>query len=109
MSDSTSGPSDVVCSCCGRTILDTAAENVWHDLKPYPGDFGTGMCRACGGDPEANDPRERLGFALCVFVDVRIPIVAKRLSERNRERFLAMDYELKATFVLELVARGHLT
>lgn len=110
MSDESSKtPSDVACSCCGATILDNVVENVWHGVEPYPGDFGTGMCRACGGDPDATDPRKRLGFALCLFVDARIPIVAKRLSERNRARFRAMDYEHQAHVVLELVARGALT
>ena len=42
------------CDCCGKGIEDTPEENAWHGIHPYPGDIQhTGLCLACGGDPEA--------------------------------------------------------
>lgn len=96
----------IVCSCCGDGIEDNATENVWHGHSPYPGDHGTGLCRGCGGDPDATEARARLGFALCTFVDARVPFLARRLSEENRKRFLALPYEEQANAVVRLVARG---
>lgn len=100
---------DLVCTCCGVSLKDNAKENAWHGERPYPGDAGTGMCRKCGGDPEARSPRERLGFATTTFVDARIPFVAERLSRDNRQRFFAMPYEEQAKFVLLLVEKGFIT
>ena len=96
----------VVCTCCGASIQDDAKENVWHGLTPYPGDAGTGMCRGCGGDAEAKEPRARLGFATTCFVDARIPLVGERLSRNNRQRFFSMPYEDQADFVLHLAKKG---
>lgn len=84
------------------------AENVWRHEVPYPGDLGTGLCRACGGDPEAKEPRKRLGYATTIFVDARIPLVAQRLSEANRKHFLSLEYEKQAEFVFRCVAKGYL-
>ena len=95
---------DVVCSCCGHAIAQ--AENVWRHEVPYPGDLGTGLCLECGGDPDAKDPRKRLGHAVCTFVDARIPLVTLRLSEKHRQDFLSRDYEWQANFVLRLVEKG---
>ncbi len=100
---------DLVCTCCGMSIQDNAKENAWYGEKPYPGDTGTGMCRKCGGDPEAKEPRARLGFSTTCFVDARIPFVAERLSRDNRQRFFAMPYEEQANFVLHLVGKGVIT
>jgi len=100
---------DLVCTCCGASIEDDAEENVWHGLSPYPGDLGTGMCRACGGDAEAESPRERLGFATTCFVDARISLVGERLSRNNRQRFFAMPYEEQAEFILHLAKKGRIT
>lgn len=106
MTAPSSPPAFLTCTCCGRAILDTAAENVWDGEVPYPGDLGTGLCRGCGGDPDAEDPRERLGFAVTAFVDARIPIVAARLSPKNCGHFLVLPYEEQVRMVLTLVARG---
>lgn len=100
---------DVVCTCCGASVADNAKENAWHGETPYPGDAGTGMCRKCGGDPEADSPRARLGFAVTCFVDARITYVAERLSRENRKRFFAMPYEEQAEFILRLVGKGVIT
>lgn len=97
---------DIVCSCCGGALRDNGRENVWHGEVPYPGDLGTGLCRDCGGDPDAKCPRKRLGFAVCCFVDARIPRVAEALSYWNRVHFLALTYEEQAEIILRLVARG---
>jgi len=99
----------VVCTCCGASIKDDATENVWHGERPYPGDAGTGMCRNCGGDPEAPEPRKRLGFAVTTFVDARIPFVAERLSRNNRQHFFGMPYEDQAEFIFRLVKKGLVT
>jgi hypothetical protein len=96
----------VVCSCCARAIAQ--AENIWRHEVPYPGDFGTGLCLECGGDPDAKDPRKRLGHAVCTFVDARIPLVALLLSEENRKHFLSLPYEEQAGFVFRCVEKGHL-
>ena len=100
---------DLVCTCCGASIKDDTKENVWHGEVPYPGDAATGMCRSCGGDPEAQEPRKRLGFAVTTFVDARIPFVAEHLSRNNRQRFFAMPYEDQAEFILRLVGKGVIT
>lgn len=97
---------DVFCSCCGKDIADTPRENVWHGIVPYPGDVGTGFCRSCGGDPEAKNPRARLGFAVCCFVDARLPVLEQALNPKNRRRFLAMTYEEQARIIFKLVERG---
>jgi hypothetical protein len=97
---------DVVCSCCGCSV--SADENVWQGEVPYPGDLGTGLCRACGGDPEAKDARKRLGHATCVFVDARIPLIALLLSEEHRKHFVTLEYEKQAEFVLRCVKKGYL-
>jgi len=101
--------SELVCTCCGTSIKDNAKENAWHGETPYPGDAGTGMCRKCGGDPEAKSPRARLGFAVTMFVDARIPFVAERLSKNNRRHFFSMPYEDQAAFVMRLVEKGLVT
>ncbi len=96
----------MACSCCGYAV--SARDNVWRDEVPYPGDHGTGLCRACGGDPEAKEPQRRLGYATTIFVDARIPLVAQCLSEANRRRFLSLEYEKQAEFVFRCVAKGYL-
>lgn len=106
MSDDQDIKEDVVCPCCGHMVAQ--AENVWRHEVPYPGDLGTGLCVACGGDPDAKDPRKRLGHAVCTFVDARIPLVALLLSEEHRRHFLSLEYERQADFVLRCVERGHL-
>lgn len=97
---------DVVCSCCGEVVADTPNENVWHGIFPSPGDTGTGLCRTCGGDPDAKDPRARLGFAACCFVEARIPVLVQGLKPANRNRFLAMPFERQARIIFTLVGRG---
>lgn len=102
-----SEPEELVCSCCGRGV--SPRENVWRGEVPSPGDLGTGLCRDCGGDPDANDPKKRLGFAVRAFVDARIPLVVSRLSEKNRLRFLSLDDEAQAAFIFRCVEKGYIT
>ncbi len=95
------------CDYCGKGIEDTPEENAWHGVTPYPGDMpNTGMCLACGGDPEARTTRKRMGWALVSFVDARIPIIRDALSSANRASFEKMTYEQKANVVTRMVARG---
>lgn len=97
---------DVICSCCGATT--SARENVWRHEVPYPGDLGFGLCLDCGGDPDAKDPRKRLGRTIAIFVDARVPLVALLLSEENRRHFLSLPYEEQAGFVFRCVEKGYL-
>jgi hypothetical protein len=100
----------LACDYCGDGVEDTPEANVWHGLLPYPGDPNTiGMCRKCGGDPTAKTTRERLGWAMTCFVDARIPILQRALSEGNRERFEKMSYERKAAVVVRMVEKGLMT
>lgn len=100
-------PETLTCDCCGCGVEDTPEANAWHGVLPYPGDIDhIGMCRDCGGDPEARTTRRRLGWAMCTFVDARIPILEARLSAANSARFKAMTYEKKATIVLGMVGKG---
>lgn len=50
----TDEPEILTCSCCGSGIRDTPEENVHYGQIPYPDDTGLGMCKYCGGDPEAD-------------------------------------------------------
>jgi hypothetical protein len=108
----------VICSCCGGVIL-RAEDNV---AVPGEHDIGYGMCRSCGGDPDAPDPepgdsaaveekksRAQMGAGLCMFIDARIPIIEPKLSDKNRAHFATLPYWKKAVFVMKLVEDGDLT
>lgn len=109
-------PTDYVgCSCCGATIENTPAQNVYlllPDDEPYPCDDGYGMCRECGGDPDAEvsddeqETRRALGYAQCVFYDARIPKLRNALSEDKRVKFDAFPYWKKCRLVQHAVTEG---
>jgi hypothetical protein len=97
----------LACDYCGKEIDDTPEDNVWHGVTPYPGDPDhTGLCLACGGDPEARAIRKRMGWALTAFVDARIPIIRNALKPANLASFEKMTYEEKANVVTRMVVRG---
>ncbi|MFI5342161.1 MAG: hypothetical protein ACHQ7N_20295, partial [Candidatus Methylomirabilales bacterium] len=96
----------LICTCCGRNLRNTPEDNCVHGQVPYPFDPGYGMCRGCGGDPQAASTRERLGWAATAFYDARIPLVADRLTPKNREKFLAMRYEKQFVVIGTLIERG---
>ena len=99
----------IVCAFCGRALLHTPEDNAYFGTEPYPADLGYGLCRGCGGDSKAADIRERMGAALCMIVDARIPLVAKRLGDAHRERFLELPYESQALFIIRLMEEGVIT
>lgn len=86
----------VLCSCCGMRLVDAIVEHVWFELS-------TSWLFV------SRSPDSRVERVLAVFVAARIPIVARQLLERNRQRLLAMANDKQTSVVLELVARGMLT
>ena len=85
------------CDCCGQYIrlADAAA---FSDERP--------ICRDCGGDPAATTREKRHGWAYTTFIDARIPVLADRLNDQNRARFLAMSWERKATVIEKMILKG---
>lgn len=97
----------LTCDICGRAIPDTADENMAYGMVPYPFDISiTGICRDCGGDPKAKATRRQMGWAMCAFVDARLPALAARLSESSRRKLLAMPYAKQADVICRMVERG---
>lgn len=96
----------LICSCCGRGVLDDAEHNVSHGESPYPHDEGFGMCRDCGGDSKAKGLPERLGWAAKMFYDTRIKILEEKLSSENSKRFKSMPYRKKIAIVARMVEKG---
>lgn len=99
-------PDTLSCTFCGGLLGNNAKENVVHDHEPNPFDEGVGLCRRCGGDPEAKTPEERVGYAMAALVRARVPLIAKRLSPKNRARFLAMPLDNQWQIVAGLLERG---
>ena len=100
-------PEMLTCDFCGCGVENTAEANAWFGVIPYPGDIDhTGMCRGCGGDPEAKATRKRLGWVTCTIVDARIPIIRGALSPANRCSFEKMNYEKKAALVAKMMEKG---
>ena len=96
----------LTCTCCGGGVPDTAEHNVSHGDRPYPHDKDVGLCRDCGGDPEAKTVRKRMGWAAVTFFDARIAILYERLSEKNRAHFKTMTYAQKVGVITRLVEKG---
>ena len=96
----------VACSCCGKLIENSKEQNASFGEEPYPHDQGFGMCFECGGDPNSDDFRTKLGWAGQTFFDTRIRIVRKHLHPRNLARFDAMPYERQVGFVGYLIDSG---
>lgn len=94
------------CSFCGGSVRNTAEENAALECTPYPFDEGVGVCRRCGGDPNAETDEERLGHALTAFVRARVPVIAARLGSANRVKFLAMPIAKQAHVVYGLLKAG---
>lgn len=86
----------VLCSCCGMRLVDAIVEHVWFELAT------TWLF-------VSKNPDSAVERVLAVFVAARIPIVARQLMERNRQRLLSMARDKQTSVVLELVARGMLT
>lgn len=99
-------PELLSCSFCGGLLRDTAEENLAHGIAPSPFDEGRGLCRRCGGDPDAKTPEGRVGDAMLMFVRARVRVVAERLSSKHRVKFLAMPLEEQARVIVGLVERG---
>lgn len=91
------------CSCCGGNIFDAIVEHVWFELP-------TAWVFDFKGLGNVTDGRDRVDVedVLALFVSLRVPVVAKRVTAPNRERLLSMQYEKQLSVVLELVARGFL-
>ncbi len=96
----------LVCSCCGAGVHDTLHENVSHGKEPYPHDVGFGLCRRCGGDPNASDLWERMGWAAETFYKTRFGLIRDALRGEQREQFDGLPLEKKVALVTRLVKRG---
>jgi hypothetical protein len=94
----------VKCSCCGELIKNSPEENTDFGQNSY--DEGFGMCFECGGDPNSDDIRTRLGWAGCTFFDTRIQIVRERLKPETCAKFTAMPYERQVAFIAHLIEQG---
>jgi hypothetical protein len=94
----------VKCSCCGELIRNSPEEN--NDFGQNSYDEGFGMCFRCGGDPNSEDFRTRLGWGGQLFFDARIKEVREWLNPKNRAKFDVMDYELQVALVSRLIGRG---
>ena len=114
-------PELLVCSTCGNGVLDTPEGNVSHGEVPSPHDTGYGLCRSCGGDPNGADEliaagadeeratRRRIGWAMAMFVDARIPLLAEKLRPDLRAKLEAMTYARKVDVICRMVERGYMT
>jgi len=96
----------LVCRCCGAGVHDTAEENVSHGREPYPQDVGFGMCRRCGGDPNASNLWERMGWSAETFYKTRIALIQDALYGEHRDKFDGWPLEKKIAYVTRLVQRG---
>ena len=98
----------LTCSCCGNGLGNNAKENVAFGQEPYPFDEGFGMCRDCGGDPEGDTIRKKMGWATATFCEARFNVLRSRLNEKNRTKFDACSYEKKCLLILSAVEDGYL-
>lgn len=96
------------CGCCGELIRHTPEENAHFGIEPYPDDRGYGMCRACGGNPNAADFREQLGWAGRTFFEARFEVLRDALSDGNRAKFDGMSYRQKVSVITRLIENGAL-
>lgn len=103
----------LTCTTCGRLVRDTPEQNASFAATPYPHDQGIGCCRVCGGTGTPPIPgeseaatRRRLGWAMCAFVDARLPVVRQRLSPAAVAKLGAMSYAKQAAVVAGLVRKG---
>ncbi len=97
----------VICGCCGKGIRHTPDENVHYGLTPYPNDDGYGMCRECGGNPNADELKEQMGWATRHFYEARFPVVRKNLStEERRKKWDQAPYTQKVAFVARMIEKG---
>lgn len=94
------------CSCCGGMVANNAEENVYHGVEPYPSDKGYGMCRDCGGDPEASTDKAKMGWAMRCFVEARFNVVRSNLQPHNQNHWDGLTYTEKAGMVVTMVERG---
>lgn len=95
------------CVYCDLELKDTATENVAYGV-PYPFGKRCGICRACGGDPDAATPEGRLGKVLTAKVKDCLLDVAERFSPKARAQLLALPLEEQAKVVLSLLDRGEI-
>lgn len=96
----------LTCSCCGAFVANDASENASHGESPYPHDKGYGMCLSCGGDPNAEDVKDRMGFAKRVFFEARFDTIRKNLRPANQADWDERDYETKCSLVVAAVEKG---
>jgi len=89
-----------VCSCCGGRLVDAVVEHAWSGLMT-PWTLRLML--------PSVDPESRTAKLVALYVHVRVPVVAKMVSRRNRNRLLDMTFEKQASVILELVARGLLS
>lgn len=99
------------CSCCGKSIRDTADENRDHGAQPNPHDAGYGMCIDCGGDKTLKGHDEatvkrRLGWAGQTFYEARFGTIRRSITPTNRAKFDAMTYAKKLVIVAGLIEKG---
>jgi hypothetical protein len=87
-------------------IEDSTDQNACFGIKPYPHDQGFGECFECGGDPDSEDIRTRLGRSGRTFYETRMDTVRDRLKPDRRAKFDAMDYERKVMFIGQCIERG---
>lgn len=94
------------CTCSRTELFDAIVENAWFAASTtWSFDF-RGLSRDMSGQHDRSVDVEDL---LALFVGVRIPVVAKQLTRRNRNRLLDMPYEKQLCVILEIVARGLLS
>lgn len=110
----------MVCSSCGVCLMNTVRENAYYGKKPYPGDFGTGMCRKCGGyeghpDFPADPPLDSeeafkiyIGEAMQVFYEARFPGIRDNLRPENQKKWDEMPYWRKCFTVRKFLESGTL-
>ena len=104
----------LACSCCGKGITNTPEQNTDYvdGVTCHPHDVGYGMCKECGGDPQAKGDdevavKERLGWALTAFIDARIPLVRRALTDPVKlAKFDGFSYLKKVQFIQKCIEKG---
>ena len=96
----------LTCSCCGALIRNTPEDNTSFSDSPYPHDESFGMCRGCGGNPEAKDIKKKPGWAMVTFCEARFKVVRNSVSPENQQKWDNFSYEKKCYTVLGLVEKG---
>jgi hypothetical protein len=105
------------CSCCGKGLRNNAEENTDYGKVPYPHDDEFGMCVECGGNDKIGTDdtvdqltdaqlKKRMGWAMTMFIEARIPIVSARLSPVNAAKFDKLPLWHKAAFIVKMVESG---